>query len=123
MRVSRYYFFVVLLFASACGLKLVKDEKYISTEQFNGQAVNICMTSKKYKKEAASTRKQLCQQSANSFLADAERKFREYKADEHNYRLCRSKFANIQLSDRCFRDRQIKYYQRELASYKLEMNR
>ncbi len=120
---SRYFLFVALLFLTACGVKLVKDEKYISTGQFHEQAMKICMTGKKYKEEAVSARRQLCQQSASSFIADAEHKFREYKADEHTYRLCRSKFANVNLSDKCFREKQVKYYQRELAGYKRELNR
>jgi len=80
------------------------------------------MSSKKYKKEPQQNRKLICQKGAQAYITAAEKKFREYKADEHNYRMCRSKFADIRVSDKCFNEQQKKYYKRELASYKSKLN-
>lgn len=122
MKVSKYFLLLTVLVMTACGLKLVKDEKYISTEQFRVQAVEICITSKKYKNVAVKSRNEICEKDAAKLIADAEHKFREYKADEHNYRLCRSKFSNIKASDKCFMEKQANYYKRELATYKKKLN-
>lgn len=111
-----------VLFVAACGLKLVKDEKYIATGKFRDEAFKICMSSKKYGNEPQQGRKAICNKDARAFIANAEMKFREYKADEHNYRLCRSRFADIPASDECFRRQQEKYYERELAAYKANLN-
>jgi len=111
-----------LLFVGACSLQYVKDEKYISTKPFVDEAFKICMDSKKYKKEPQDKRKAICTDEAQATVKAAEDKFRKYKADEHNYRLCRSKFADMQVSDKCFNQQQEKYYGRELDSYKASLN-
>lgn len=111
-----------VLFVSACSVQLVKEEKYISTEQFKDAAYKICMNSNKYK-ERQHNKKSLCQKDAQKYITSAEHKFREYKADEHNYRLCRSRFSNIQVADKCFTKQQEKYYRRELDGYKAWLNR
>jgi len=110
------------MFITACSVSLVKEEKYISTKPFQDDAYKFCMGSTKYKKERQQNRQSICEKEAQALIATAEKKFRDYKADEHNYRLCRSKFANIEVSDKCFREQQEKYYRRELASYKAKLN-
>lgn len=122
MAVLKKILLINVLLVTACSLQLVKEEKYISTDKFRDEAYNICMGSKKYKKEPQHSRQKICQKDAQLFITRAENKFREYKADEHNYRLCRSKFANIQVSDKCFREQQRKYYKRELDGYKAKLN-
>lgn len=105
---------------AACSL--VKQEKYITTGKFRDDAYKICMSSKKFANESRQSRKSICQKDAQTFITSAEKKFRQYKADEHNYRLCRSRFADIRVSDKCFNEQQEKYYKRELESYKSKLN-
>ncbi len=113
---------VNIIFLTACSTQMVKEEKYISTGSFRDDAYKICMNSKKYKQEIQESRKLNCQKDAQTFITIAKSNFREYKADEHNYRLCRSKFSNIQVSDKCFKEQQEKYYRRELNGYKAALN-
>ncbi len=80
------------------------------------------MTSKKYQQQPQAGRKTICQTEAQTVIGKATSDFRQYKADEHNYRLCRSKFSNIELSDKCFNEQQEKYYRRELEGYKASLN-
>lgn len=113
---------ICVLLLSACNYKIVKDESYISTDKFRDAAYQICLDSKKYKIEPRSERKTICHKDAQEFITTAEKKYRDYKADEHNYRLCRSKFPSMQLTDKCFREKQEKYYKRELERYKANLN-
>lgn len=111
---------VNLLLITAC--TLVKQDKYIKTDTFRDEAWKLCMDSNKYKQQAQENRKISCQKDAQDFITHAENNFREFKADENNYRLCRAKFADIQMSDRCFNEQQEKYYRRELDGYKSGLN-
>lgn len=120
MAVFKKIFLISVLLMSAC--TLVKQEKYISTDKFRSDAYKLCMSSKKFAKESSQYRKLNCQKDAQTFITSAENKFRQYKADEHNYRLCRSRFSDIQASDNCFRQQQEKYYRRELDGYKAKLN-
>lgn len=106
--------FIVVL--GACSL--VKEEKYIATDSYRDAAYKLCVEGKKYQAKSQQERQAMCRQEAIDFITTAENKFREYKADEHNYRLCRSKYAAIEASDKCFREQQDKYYSRELEVYK-----
>ncbi len=114
-------FLINFIFIAACTTSLVKEEKYISTEPFKAEAYSICMASKKYKQEIQIDREQICRKDANRVIAKAESDFREYKADEHNYRLCRTKFSDINVSDKCFKKQQKKYYERELDNYRSKL--
>lgn len=113
---------VSIVLLTACNYKIVKEEKYIATDKFRDAAYKICLDSKQYKKLAKQGRHATCHKDAQAFISKAEKKFRDYKADEHNYRLCRSKFPSPTLTDKCFREQQEKYYHRELESYKARLN-
>lgn len=107
----------------ACNYKIVKEEKFISTDKFKAEAFKICMSSKGTKGMEKATRKTHCQKDADNIVTTAEKKYREYKADEHNYRLCRSKYPSVPLVDKCFIKRQEKYYNRELETYRNNLNK
>lgn len=111
-----------VLLVTACGIRLVKEDKYISTQPFKDDAYRLCLGDKKSTRQPQADKQATCQKEADAFIIRAEHKFREFKADEHNYRLCRSRFSNIQLSDKCFREQQQKYYKRELAGYKASLD-
>ncbi|MDH5444329.1 MAG: hypothetical protein OEY52_02160 [Gammaproteobacteria bacterium] len=116
---NKFVILPICLLVASCGLKLVKEEKYIATDSYKHQAVEVCLKSKKFSK---SSREAKCAEHAGQFIANAEKSFRVYKADEHNYRLCRSKFSRIEDSDKCFKVQQEKYYKRELISYRASLS-
>ena len=116
---NRIIIFIFVVLLGACSL--VKEEKYISTDSYRDAAYKLCVEGKKYQAKSQQERQENCRSDASEFITSAENKFREYKADTHNYRLCRSKYADIQVSDKCFRDQQDKYYTRELEAYKASL--
>ena len=115
--VSRYLILFAVLLLTACGLKLVKDEKYIDTKTFQEEVYTLCMKRGNFRSQSPPGSETACQEDARRFIASAEKKFREYKADEHSYRLCKAKFAHMVQVDKCFREKQESYYRREVSSY------
>lgn len=116
---SRIIISILIVMLGACSL--VKEEKYIATDSYRDATNKLCLEGKKYQAKSPQERQAICRKESVDFITSAENKFREYKADEHNYRLCRSKYADIQDSDKCFREQQDKYYARELEAYKASL--
>lgn len=101
---------------TACSL--VAEHKYVDTTQYRDEAYRLCMASDKY---SPATQQQRCRQDAETIIRRAEHDFREFRADEHNYRLCRSRYPDIAEADRCFTKQQDKYYKRELHNYQMSL--
>ncbi len=118
--------FIILLLAvllTACFSGGIAKTKYVSTDSYQEQIFNACMTSKNYKQFTINTRKSLCNNSAKSAMQDARVYYRLNSTNTEHYDSCQKQFKNESKVEVCFKALQHKYYNIIVAAAKVVYNR